>query len=152
MRRSALFATLIAAAALVASGAEAHPARSLTERNRAIVTDFAHRFYDLRDVRGAFERHVASDYVQHNPGIADGREAAIRALEPLFGQPGARFEVKRIIVDGAFALIHLRGRSSPNEPGGAVADIYRLKDGRIVEHWDALQPIQSSTVNPHPYF
>jgi predicted SnoaL-like aldol condensation-catalyzing enzyme len=123
-----------------------------TERNRALMTVFAQKFYGERDVRGAFEAYVAADYIQHNPGIADGRDAAIKALEPLFSRPGAQFDVKRIIVDGDMAVIHLRGRSSPSERGGAVADIYRLKDGKIVEHWDVIQPIAETTISPHPYF
>ena len=70
----------------------------------------------------------------------------------MFARPGSRFEVQRIIVDGDLAVIHLRGRSGAAGNGGAVADIYRLSHGRIVEHWDVLQPIQSVTTNPHPYF
>jgi len=143
--------TLMLVALTMGAGAAAKTPRSETERNRAIVTAFAHRFYDLRDVRGAFQRYVASDYIQHNPGIADGRAAAITALEPIFSPAGAHFEVKRIIVDGPYAAIHLHG-SGPTGPGGAVADIYRLAHGKIVEHWDVLQPIEPAPVNPHPYF
>jgi predicted SnoaL-like aldol condensation-catalyzing enzyme len=117
-----------------------------------ILRHFAHRFYDLCDVRGAFEQYVAPDYIQHNPNIADGREAAITALVPIFSVPGSRFDVKRIIVDGDYAVIHLRGRSGPDGEGGTVADIYRLHKGKIIEHWDVLQPIASKTINPHPYF
>lgn len=123
-----------------------------TEQNRKLMTGFAARFYAERDVRGAFETYVAADYIQHNPGIGDGRDAAIKALEPLFSRPGARFDVKRIIVDGDMAVIHLRGRGSPDERGGAVADIYRLSGGKIVEHWDVIQPIAETTVSTHPYF
>ncbi len=154
--RRALLALGLAAGLALGSAAAARPASqsraALTERNRAIVTAFAHRFYDQRDVRGAFEAFVAPEYIQHNPSIPDGRDAAIAALEPKFSAPTASFSVKRIIVDGDMAVIHLHGRPSPDNPGGAVADIYRLKDGRIVEHWDVLQPIQTQTVNPHPYF
>ena len=151
---SARRATVAAAAMLLLVGAPAcaRPPLGKTERNRAIVTAFAHRFYDQRDVRGAFERWVSPHYVQHNPGIADGRDSAIAALEPLFSRPGSAFEVKRIIVDGDLAVIHLRGRTGPDGLGGAVADIFRLKDGKIVEHWDVLQPIAADTINPHPYF
>lgn len=140
----------LAALALVLAGA--HGPQSVTERNRAVVTDFARLFYTERNVRAAFERYVAADYIQHNPGIPDGRDAAIAMLAPKFSRPGASFEIKRIIVDGDLAVIHVHGRPAPENPGGAVADIYRLSNGRIVEHWDVLQPIQPSTVNPHPYF
>lgn len=134
---------------LVASGAQA---KSLTERNRAVVQDFARIFYTEKDVDRAFQTYVVADYIQHNPGIADGRQAAIDALKPMFSRPDAQFEVKRIIVDGDMAVIHLFGRGDPSTPGAAVADIYRLKGGKIVEHWDILQLMPSKSANPHPMF
>ncbi len=143
---------ILALAAALTYACTAAPLASPTEANRAIVEDFARLFYTERDVRRAFERHVAPDYIQHNPGIADGREAAIKALTPMFSRPEARFEVKRILVDGDLAAIHLFGRGDPATPGAAVADIYRLKDGKIVEHWDILQPIPTRSANPHPMF
>jgi predicted SnoaL-like aldol condensation-catalyzing enzyme len=123
-----------------------------TEQTRAIIESFAEMFYAQRDVRTAFLTFVAEDYIQHNPNIPDGRSAAIAALEPKFSRPDARFDVKRIIVDGNLAVIHLHGRVGDGDPGGAVADIYRLADGRIVEHWDVLQPVPEHTANPHPMF
>lgn len=142
----------IALAVLAMALVGARKPETETARNRAIVTDFARLFYTERKVRAAFERYVAPDYIQHNPGIVDGREAAIAMLEPKFSRPGASFAIKRIIVDGDLAVIHLHGRPAPDNAGGAVADIYRLSNGRIVEHWDVLQPIQPGAVNPHPYF
>jgi len=123
-----------------------------TERNRKVIEDFARTFYEKRDVEAAFKAHVVPDYIQHNPGIADGRQAAIDALKPMFSSPGARFDVKRIVVDGQYAVIHLFGRGDPKTPGAAVADIYRLKNGKIVEHWDILQPMPEKSANPHPMF
>ena len=79
-------AALIAVASLLAAPLAAKPGPSQTARNRAIITDFARLFYEKRDVRGAFERYVAPDYIQHNANILDGREAAIAALEPMFRQ------------------------------------------------------------------
>ncbi|WP_343528827.1 nuclear transport factor 2 family protein [Sphingomonas sp.] len=146
LRALVLTVPFLAPAAIAGSGA------TPTERNRAIITDFADRFYTRRDVAGAFERYVAPDYIQHNPGLVDGREAAVAALAPKFAAPDARFDVKRIIVDGDMAVIHLHGRTDPASAGGAVADIYRLKDGKIVEHWDVIQPVPASSRNPHPMF
>lgn len=143
---------IIAVAALLGLVASSAHAKSLTERNRAVVQDFARIFYTEKDVERAFQTYVVPDYIQHNPGIADGRQAATDALKPMFSRPGAQFDVKRIIVDGDLAVIHLFGRGDPATPGAAVADIYRLKDGKIVEHWDILQPMPSKSANPHPMF
>ena len=109
--------------------------------NRPLIERFANVLYTQRDVKRAFESFVAPDYVQHNPGLPDGREAAIAALAPMFATTGAQFDVKHILVDGNLALIHLFGRGNPATAGAAVADIYRLQDGLIVEHWDVLQPV-----------
>ena len=128
------------------------PEDTLTERNRAVVLDFVDLFYRQRRVREAFEKHIGDPYVQHNPNILDGREAAIVALEPKFSAPGAQFDVKRVLVDGDLAMVHLHARLSPGSPGGAVADLFRLADSKIVEHWDILQPVPENCANPHPMF
>lgn len=143
-------AVALGLAALMLSGGV--PAPDLTERNRVLVQDFARLFYTEKQVRAAFLKHVAPDYIQHNPGLPDGREAAITALEPKFSSPGASFDVKRILVDGNHAVIHLHARPQPGARGTAVADIYRLENGRIVEHWDVLQPVPETSANPHPMF
>jgi len=142
----------IAAAAALLAGCSAAAAPDPSDRNRAVIEDFATLFYERRDVRAAFEKHVAPDYIQHNPGIADGREAAIEALGPMFSRKGARFEVKRILVDGDLAAIHLFGQGDPATRGAAVADFYRLENGKIVEHWDVLQPMPETSANAHPMF
>ena len=101
-----------------------------------------------RKPRAAFEKHVSPDYVQHSPGLTDGPEAALRMLEPLFGREGARFEVKRILIDAPFAVVHLHGRPDISQPGVAVADFYRVEQGKIVEHWDVIQPVPETRINP----
>ena len=124
----------------------------MTNQNRAIVTAFADLFYRERRVREAFEGFVADDYVQHNPGIADGREAAIVALTPLFSRTDMQFKVKLILVDGDHAAIHLHAIAPDTPRGTAVVDLFRLQGGKIVEHWDVLQPIPPESKNPHPMF
>jgi predicted SnoaL-like aldol condensation-catalyzing enzyme len=119
--------------------------------HRAVVTEFADLFYRVKDVPAAFTRFVAEDYVQHNPTIVDGRQAAIDALTDKFAAPEMTFDIQRILVDGDLAVIHVRACRS-GVPMGAVADFYRLRDGVVVEHWDVLQPVDPDAVNPHPYF
>ena len=125
---------------------------SLTTFNRRIVYDFAEIFYSMKEVRKAFMKYVAVDYIQHNPHIPDGRDAAIEALEQKFSSPEARFDIKRILVDHDLAAIHLHGQLSRDSPGGAVVDLFRLENEKIVEHWDVLQPVPVHTANKHPMF
>lgn len=132
--------------------AEGSKTSTLTETNRAIVLRFVDLFYRQKQVRAAFEAYVAKDYIQHNPEIADGREAAVLALEPMFLKPTFMTDVKRIIVDGDIAVVHLYARSAPEERGGSVMDMFRLKNGKIVEHWDVLQTVPEKSANPHPMF
>jgi predicted SnoaL-like aldol condensation-catalyzing enzyme len=120
--------------------------------NRAAFERFVELFYAQKRVREAFDYLVADRYVQHNPTIQDGPEAAIKALTPKFdGSPDNRFEVQRILVDGDLAMVHVRA-SGPGRPDAAVADLYRFEDGRIVEHWDVLQPVPAGAVHDHPMF
>lgn len=143
-------APLLTGAAVAASVSQ-RPS-PVSDRNRRIVQAFADLFYRQHRVRDAFNAYVAADYIQHNPGLPDGRDAAIQALTPMFSNPGATFEIKRILVDGNMAAIHLYGRGDPATKGAAVVDLYRLEGGKIVEHWDVIQPMPAKSDNPHPMF
>ncbi len=116
-----------------------------TADDRQIISRFAEQFYARKDVKGAFDGFVDAHYIQHNPGLKDGRDAAVAALSPMFASAGAQFDVKHVLVDGNLALIHLFGRGDPATSGAAVVDLYRLHSGRIVEHWDVIQPIAAGT-------
>jgi predicted SnoaL-like aldol condensation-catalyzing enzyme len=119
---------------------------------RASFEQFVDLFYRQKRVADAFALLVGDNYRQHNPNIPDGPAAAIEALTPKFdGSPDARFEVQRTLVDGDLAMVHLKA-SRPGAPDAAVADIYRFEDGRIVEHWDVLQPVPPNPVHDHPMF
>lgn len=107
------------------------------------LTDFVDRFYRQKDVRGAFEAHVAEDYVQHSEGMADGREAAIAILAPMFNRAGFQIDPVRTVVDGdtAIVFLHVTVRA---EVHALVIDIFRFENERIVEHWDIKREIPSS--------
>lgn len=146
-------ATAPAAVPAAASpGAASAAAVDPAAENRRIVGEFARLFYEERDVRRAFETYVAPDYVQHNPNIADGREAAIVALRPLFSDRNVQFQVHHVLVDGDMAVVHLFARPNAQARGAAVADFFRLANGKIVEHWDVLQDVPEKSVNAHPMF
>jgi len=128
-------------------------AGDLVDANRATMRAFVETVYSQKQVRQGYEAYAAPGLIQHNPNIADGREAAIAELEGLLKNPAAHFDVKHVVVDGDMAVVHFRG-SLGGEMGAAVVELFRLQDGKIVEHWDAFQVMDPkvSARNPHPYF
>jgi predicted SnoaL-like aldol condensation-catalyzing enzyme len=92
---------------------------------------------------------IAGSYIQHNPLVADGVEGVMRFLKDAGRVP---CEVKRIAIDGDLAFVHVRyldlfGRET------AGVDIFRFNaDGKIVEHWDVLQPVPVSSKNANTMF
>jgi predicted SnoaL-like aldol condensation-catalyzing enzyme len=120
-----------------------------TERNRTIVlTAFAEfakgNLEHLRDV-------IAADFVEHSPGNPSGRDAFVDFLRTA-PVAGATLDLKRVVADGAYVVLHYR-MTTPDAPRGvAVADIWRLADGLIAEHWDVVQPVPDDAETPHGMF
>jgi predicted SnoaL-like aldol condensation-catalyzing enzyme len=149
----ALTATALVVGLMGGAGvASAAPASSLaveTAANRQVVQRFAELFYRQHRVRQAFQAYVASDYVQHSPG-ADGRDAAIAALKPMFARPNFTVQVRRVLVDGDMATVMIHAEHDGK--AAAIVDLFRLKGGKIVEHWDVNEQITTPSTNPHPLF
>lgn len=130
---------LQAAAATTLSGRTAGAAQSPDLHGR--FDDFCDLFYRRKRVREAFEAHVAPDYIQHSSGMAQGREAAIQALEPMFGRANFSVTPTRTIWDGSLATVILDVRVGEGVRA-IVIDLYRYDHGRIVEHWDVKAEIE----------
>jgi predicted SnoaL-like aldol condensation-catalyzing enzyme len=104
-------------------------------RNRALVLDAMTSLFQRHDA-SAVERLYADDYIQHNPNIPQGREALHDLVETL--SPCVHYEPGLIIAEGDLVSIHGRIRGWADEPQ-VVVDIFRVEDGKLVEHWDVLQ-------------
>ena len=102
--------------------------------DRARMEDFCDLFYHQKRVRAAFEAHVTPDYIQHSLGIGQGREAAIVFLEPMFARPDFILRPERIMIDGDMVTVILNVTAGTVR--AIVVDLFRLKDGKVVEHWD----------------
>jgi predicted SnoaL-like aldol condensation-catalyzing enzyme len=85
----------------------------VSDDRRAFFEKFVDLMYGQQDVRTAFDTCVADDYIQHNPGLADGRHAARDALVDKFGDPTFDVTVQRMLVDGDLCALHSRGQRSP---------------------------------------
>jgi predicted SnoaL-like aldol condensation-catalyzing enzyme len=93
-------------------------------------------------------------YIQHNPSVptgpADGFVNAISALFEKF--PEWSTEVKRVLADGDLVAVHHHVRSTPDDRGMAVVDIFKVQDGKLVEHWDVVQPVPAQAMNENTMF
>lgn len=90
------------------------------------------------------------DFLEHSPGNPSGKDAFIEfiAQAPV---AASRLELARVIADDEYVVTHYR-MIPPDEPAEAVVDIWRLVDGKIVEHWDVVQPVPEPDRIPHGMF
>lgn len=101
----------------------------------------------------AVRLYMGGSYTQHNPEAADGPAAFIGFVHALrTANPDVALEIKRVIAEGDFVVTHSNLVLSPGEPGLALADIFRLEDGKVVEHWDVIQAVPDSSANPNGMF
>ncbi|MFL6077070.1 MAG: nuclear transport factor 2 family protein [Mycobacteriales bacterium] len=121
------------------------------ERNKETVRAFYAALVDKDFERAS--RCLGPRYVQHNPLVGDGIEGFEAFLGYLRREfPGLRAEIKQLFADGDYVIGHVHGIRVPGQRGSAIVDIFRLEDGRIVEHWDVQQPIPAEAANPNGMF
>ena len=122
------------------------------EANRKVVLDFYEKGINQKDADAAIAL-MGNRYVQHNPGAADGPEGFRKFIGFLREKfPNSRSEIKRSFVDGDFIILHVHAVREPGTRGNAIIDIFKLENGKIVEHWDAVQPIPENPANGNTMF
>jgi predicted SnoaL-like aldol condensation-catalyzing enzyme len=128
------------------------PAHADPAANKKVVLDFYEKALNQKDFDAA-SKYFGPRYVQHNPGAPDGIEgfkAFIAQRKEKF--PKAKNEIKRSFADGDYVILHVHSVREPGERGVAIVDIFRLEDGKIVEHWDVVQPVPEKTANSNGMF
>lgn len=144
-------ASLIAIGLVVVS-TTASAAGEKLEKNKKDVLAFYELGLNKKDFTAA-SKFLGARYVQHNPSAVDGPEgfrAYLEYLKKWF--PNSHGTVKRAFADGDYVILHVHAVREPGERGSAVVDIFRLEEGKIVEHWDVVQPIPAKPVNANGMF
>ena len=141
----ALLAALLLAVSMPAAATD-------LEANKKVVIDFYEKGLNQKDYEAA-ARHFGPRYVQHNPNAPDGAEG-FRGLVTMLKEkfPNSRSEIKRAFAEGDYVILHVHSVREPGQRGRAIVDIFRLENGKIVEHWDVVQDVPEKAANSNTMF
>jgi predicted SnoaL-like aldol condensation-catalyzing enzyme len=111
-------------------------AKNTPEQNKALVLQAFDTLFNKRDYAAA-ERFWSPDYIQHSAHIEPGREGLFNLIRSL--PPTLKYEAGLIVGEGDFVIVHGRFSGFGAKVNWIAADILRIQDGILVEHWDVIQ-------------
>ncbi len=109
---------------------------TIESKNKALVLEAFDTLFNKRDYVVA-ERFWSPNYIQHSAHIPPGREGLFNLIKGL--PPTLKYEPGVIVAEGDFVIVHGRYSGSGLPVNWIVADILRISDGILVEHWDVIQ-------------
>lgn len=119
--------------------------------NAKVVANFFQHLMNEHDFEYTLKNYSGGSYLQHNRAIPNEMTGLVSYVKEMTKRfPEYSFDVKRIIASGDFVVLHshttLKAKHRGNEKKGfIITDTFRLKDGKLAEHWDAIQPIDGYT-------
>ena len=138
----------------VATNLQAQPVQRdvvTEENNRKLVLSFYNRFFNQHDITAA--EVITDSYKQHNPYVPDGKAPFVDYFTEYFNEnPQSRAKIIRSATDGDLVYLHVHSTNGPGDHGQAVIDIFRVKNGKITEHWDVIQDIPEGSANNNTMF
>lgn len=145
-------AFVIVAAPLTASAQTIDGHTAQERSNLQTVLAFYEKGLNQKDADAAL-KYVGNRYVQHNPTAPDGPEGFrkfVGFLKEKF--PASHSDITASFVDGDNVILHVHAVREPGTRGQAIVDIFKLEDGKIVEHWDVIQAVPETSANTNGMF
>ncbi len=147
--KAAITAAALAACAILLSQAQAAPK---FESNKALAEYFWNQIFNEHKT-AVIDELTDDKYVQHSPGFKDGKAAFKEGISGFLKEyPESSAEIKHIGADGDMVYIHNHIKLNASDRGQAAMDIFRIKDGKIAEHWDIIQDIPEKAENSNGMF
>jgi len=106
------------------------------EKNKTLVLDAFDTLFNKRDYAAA-EKYWSPDYIQHSAHIEPGRDGLFNLIRS--APDTLRYEHQLIVAEGDYVIVHGRFTGSGRPVAWIAADIARIENGRLAEHWDVLQ-------------
>lgn len=126
---------------------------TMEEQNKKIVREFYEMAFNQHKPTDAAKKYIGGKYIQHNPNVPNGAAAFYGYFEGFFKEhPRSRVEIKRVIGEGDLVVLHLNSKTDDKDRGKAIADIFRVENGKIVEHWDVIQDVPEKAANNNTMF
>ena len=111
-------------------------AKTTAQTNKALVLEAFNTLFNKRDYKSA-ERYWSANYLQHSAHIKPGRDGLFDLIR---SSPATlRYEPGTIVAEGDYVIVHGRFTNTGRPKNWIAADIVRVADGLLAEHWDVLQ-------------
>jgi predicted SnoaL-like aldol condensation-catalyzing enzyme len=125
----------------------------MSEENKKLVRDFYDLAFNQHKPREAAKLYIGDQYIQHNPFVPNGIAPFVEHFERYFSEhPKSHVVFSHIVAEGDFVVLHLNSKADEGDLGRAIVDIFRVENGKIVEHWDVTQNVPGKTASGNTMF
>ena len=150
MHNKVNFVLSLAVAVFLAGTSFAHAG---PKANKELVMKAFDLLFVQHKVDEAVDTYFDPGYIQHNPMAATGAEPMRKFFKGFYASdPQASVKVDHVLADGDLVAVHYLTKFKPEDRGFMAVDIFRVAHGKIVEHWDVVQPVPEKSANDNGMF